>query len=80
MEKEDILFAMLKDKVVMPSGELKKRYPNVNIFDLRLRIINYQVMKYGAQLDQNVDYATKQEVDKAKENAKRRKRYWRNKI
>ena len=77
--KENILFAMLKDKPVLSHQELKKKYPNVNVSDLRLRIINYQVITYGYQIDKNIRYVDKYDVDREKRNAKSRRKYWRDK-
>lgn len=77
--KEDILFAMLKDKPVLKRKEFEKKYPNVNVSDLRLRIINYQVMRYGIQLSKDVEFVDDYDRNRASNNAKSRKKYWRNK-
>jgi hypothetical protein len=55
MDKEELLFQMLKDNTKTSTdikrGELQKKYPDINISDLHKRIINYQVKKYGISLN-----------------------------
>lgn len=64
--KEDILFVTLKDKPVLSSNELKKKYKDVNVTDLRMRIINYQVMKYGYQLTKETLLKSKKFIKKSR--------------
>lgn len=55
MTREDILFALYKDKATNGSKEfkekLKKYKKEVNLTDLYTRVINYQIDKYGVSLD-----------------------------
>lgn len=62
MEKEDILYVYLKDKPLMSSKDLKDRYGDINVSDLRLRIINYQIEHYGEQVSDR-SYLEKQNFD-----------------
>lgn len=56
ISREDILFYLLKDKVVPSGDEMRKKYEyHIDVTKLRTRIINYQVSKYGMQLDTNID-------------------------
>lgn len=50
---EEKLFLELKDKSVVNSDKFRKEYKGLNINHSRLyvRIINYQVKKYGCSLD-----------------------------
>lgn len=58
MNKEDILFNMLKDTNKTSNdfkrGILTKKYPGINFSELHRRIVNYQVKKYGRSLEENV--------------------------
>lgn len=78
MDKEELLFQMLKDTMQTSTnikrGELQKKYPDVNISDLHRRIINYQVEKYGISLNSHNQNKTNAAVRiiKAK-NIKRKK-------
>lgn len=53
--KEDLLFEMFKDTVAtgteLRRKELQNKYPDVNISNLHIRIVNYQVKNYGASLN-----------------------------
>ena len=55
MNKEELLFVMYKDTVETGNEKkravLKAKYPDVNISNLHIRIINYQVKKYGCSLN-----------------------------
>ena len=70
ISREDILFHLMKDKVVPSGYEMRKKYEyHIDITKLRTRIINYQISKYGMQLDTNIDRidntkATKQSRDR----------------
>lgn len=56
ISREDILFHLMKDKVVPSGDEMRKKYEyHIDVTKLRTRIINYQVSKYGMQLDTNID-------------------------
>ena len=56
ISREDILFHLMKDKVVPSGDEMRKKYEyHIDITKLRTRIINYQISKYGMQLDTNID-------------------------
>lgn len=74
--KEDILFAIMKDKPLENSKKIKEKYHDINCAELRLMIINYQIDKYGYQL-------TKIDNNKTNRNARQRiyakKKYWREK-
>lgn len=64
MNIDELLFQMYKDTVETGTerkrNELQKKYPNVNISNLHIRIVKYQVKKYGQSLNSratnNVDY------------------------
>lgn len=52
--KEDMLFAILKDKPLENSKEFKnrmKKYGKINSTDLYIRITNYQIETYGYSLN-----------------------------
>lgn len=55
MQKDDILFALYKDKATNGSEDFQKqlkKYKNeVNLRNLYTRIVNYQIDKYGKTLD-----------------------------
>lgn len=55
MKKEDILFALYKDKSINGSEsfykEMKQYKNEVNLRNLYTRIVNYQIDKYGTTLD-----------------------------
>lgn len=56
ISREDILFYLMKDKVVPSADDMRKKYEyHIDITKLRTRIINYQISKYGMQLDTNID-------------------------
>lgn len=56
ISREDILFYLMKDKVVPSADDMRKKYEyHIDVTKLRTRIINYQVSKYGMQLDTNID-------------------------
>lgn len=75
MDKEELLFQMFKDTVETGSeyrrNELQKKYPDVKISELHIRIVNYQVKKYGKSLNSRgfikTDYLNKR---KRKENGR----------
>lgn len=75
MDKEELLFQMFKDTVETGSeyrrNELQKKYPDVKIGELHIRIVNYQVKKYGKSLNSRsfikTDYLNKR---KRKENGR----------
>lgn len=51
--KEEYLFAKYKDKCIYSAAKFKgeiKDYKNINASDLYVRIINYQIKKYGRPL------------------------------
>ena len=76
ISREDILFHLLKNKVVPSGEEMRKKYEtHIDVTSLRTRIINYQIEKYGNQLDTNID---RQDMKKATINAKHRREYRRN--
>lgn len=53
MKKEDLIFALYKDKIVTCKAFKKmcrEKYGLENIGDLYVRLNNYQVKKYGVQL------------------------------
>ena len=73
ISREDILFYLMKDKVVPSADEMRKKYEYyIDVTKLRTRIINYQVSKYGMQLDTNIDRI---DNEKAWRQAKDRKMY-----
>ena len=53
--KEKLLFEMFKDTVETGTEEkravLQKKYPDVNISNLHIEIVKYQVKKYGNSLN-----------------------------
>lgn len=53
--KEKLLFEMFKDTVETGTEEkraiLQKKYPDVNISNLHIEIVKYQVKKYGISLN-----------------------------
>lgn len=65
--KEKLLFEMFKDTVETGTKEkravLQKKYPDVNISNLHIEIVKYQVKKYGKSLNtyrkSEDDYKTK---------------------
>lgn len=59
---EEKLFEELKDKVVMRSDEMRKKYKNINVSRLRTRIVNYQIETYGNQLDNFAQIPSKEEA------------------
>ncbi len=74
--REDILFYLLKDKVVPSGNKMREKYEtHIDVTSLRTRIINYQIEKYGNQLDVNID---RQDMKRASENAKSRRNHRRN--
>ena len=76
ISREDILFHLLKNKVVPSGEEMRKKYEtHIDVTSLRTRIINYQIEKYGNQLDTNID---RQDMKRASENAKSRRNHRRN--
>lgn len=76
ISREDILFHLMKDNVVPTGDELREKYEyHIDVTKLRTRLINYQIDKYGVQLDHNID---KIDMQKAYENAKNRKSYRKN--
>ena len=76
ISREDILFYLMKDKVVPSADDMRKKYEyHIDVTKLRTRIINYQVSKYGMQLDTNIDRV---DNEKAWRQAQDRKYYRRN--
>lgn len=76
ISREDILFHLMKDNVVPSGDDMRKKYEYyIDVTKLRTRIINYQIDKYGMQLDHNID---KIDILKALENAKQRRSYRKN--
>lgn len=74
--REDILFHIMKDNVVPKAEDMRKKYRySIDVTKLRTKIINYQIDKYGMQLDHNID---KIDLEKALENAKQRRIYRKN--
>lgn len=76
MNKEDILFNMLKETTKTSTnikrGLLAKKYPGINFSDLHRRIVNYQIEKYGRSLD---DAVTRENfMNNHEKNRKRRKK------
>ena len=63
MTKEDIIFALLKDQPIQNrrifTQRLKQKYPDLNVKDLFLRIVNYQIINYGSSMD-DYDFRTKE--------------------
>lgn len=55
MNKEELLFQMLKDTMETSTdikrSNLQRKYPDIDISNLHRRIINYQVKKYGISLN-----------------------------
>lgn len=73
ISREDILFHLLKDKVVLCSEKIKKKYGDyINVTNLRARIVNYQIEKYGSQLDNKINHIDNK---KAWQQSKDRKYY-----
>lgn len=76
MQKK-ILFEMWKETAITSTdikrAKLQQVFPNVNINDLHREIVNYQVKKYGASLN---DYRDIEDYQKVvfKANDRRRKR------
>lgn len=72
ISREDILFHFMKNKVIPSGDEMRERYPNIDVTELRARIINYQIEKYGGQLDHNINHI---DNEKAWRQSKDRKYY-----
>ena len=57
--KEEMIFREYKDRSFVNAetlkGEINKKYPGVDAFKLYVRILNYQVNKYGKQLKHGVE-------------------------
>ena len=76
LDKEQLLFEMYKDTTKTGDenlrSELQKKYPDVNISNLHIRIINYQVKKYGRSLNSRA--MIKQNYITKRKNIKNRKK------
>lgn len=75
---EEQIFDAYKDQVIKSKDfkaeiidkfEVTKREAH----DLYVRIINYQIKKYGSRLENNLEIPTKEEADRISANAKQRK-------
>ena len=76
ISREDILFYLMKDKVVPSADDMRKKYEyHIDVTKLRTRIINYQISKYGMQLDTNIDRIDNK---KAIKQSRERKNYRKN--
>lgn len=57
--KEEFIFQKYKDRSFVNAeelkGELTKKYPGVDADKLHVRIVNYQINKYGKQLKHRVE-------------------------
>ncbi len=79
--KEDIIFSLYKDKPVKNAKkfqkEIIKKYKDINVKELYLRITNYQLDKYDHVLwDSENEYnMTYDEYVRRAENARARRRY-----
>lgn len=80
ISREDILFCLLKDKVVPSGDEMRKKYEYyIDVTKLRTRIINYQISKYGMQLDTNIDHIDNKKALKQSRDRKLYRKYGRRK-
>lgn len=58
MDKKEIIFALFKDKALdidIFKDIVKKRYKIDDYYKIYLKIINYQIDKYGIQLNYYLD-------------------------
>lgn len=57
--KEEFIFQKYKDRSFVNAetlkGEILKKYPGVKADKLYVRIVNYQVNKYGQQLKRRIE-------------------------
>ena len=57
--KEEMIFREYKDRSFVNAetlkGEILKKYPGVDAEALHVKIVNYQVSKYGKQLKHRVE-------------------------
>lgn len=69
--KEQILIAIYKDSVIPSYQFLIKKYPKLNISQVRAEVIDYQIEKYGFQLCNNYIEKTQKQVQRCVANRNR---------
>lgn len=78
MDKELLVFNIYKD-VPMTKHKLKEirtKYKDINVTALRVKIVNYQIDKYGITLDsgRGFEFDTKEELHRKNNNWQKRRK------
>ena len=75
---EELIFEMYKDRPIKNArtfkGELRKKFKNIDVSNLFVRITNYQISKFGrALMENNWENRSEEELRKITDRAKHRK-------
>ncbi len=78
MFAEELIFELYKDKVIKNRKsfikEMQSKFRDVNVSELYVRIVNYQINSYGEMLKNYVEWINKEELRRISLDASNRKR------